>query len=80
MAQWVKQLVLSLLWLRPLLWRGFDPWPWNFHLLQMRPKEKKKKGIWYATSYIRKRGYKYIHTYMLIYFLNQRRKNKTKKK
>ena len=28
MAQWVKDLVLSLLWL------GFDPWPGNFHMPQ----------------------------------------------
>ena len=26
MAQWVKDLVLSLQWLGLLLWRGFDPW------------------------------------------------------
>ena len=26
-AQWVEELVLSLLWLRSLLWHGFDPWP-----------------------------------------------------
>ena len=32
MAQRVKDLVLSLLWLRSLLGRGFDPWPRNFHM------------------------------------------------
>ena len=26
-AQWVKDLALPLLWLRLLLWHGFDPWP-----------------------------------------------------
>ena len=26
-TQWVKDPVLSLLWLGLLLWRGFDPWP-----------------------------------------------------
>ena len=26
MAQWVKDLVLALLWLRLLLWREFGPW------------------------------------------------------
>ena len=25
-AQWVKDLALSLLWLRSLLWYKFDPW------------------------------------------------------
>ena len=37
MAQWVKGTVLSLLWLR------FDPWPWNFCMLWVGPKRKKKK-------------------------------------
>ena len=37
MAQWVKDLVLS------LLWRGFDPQPRNFHMLRVWPKKKKKK-------------------------------------
>ena len=27
MAQWVKDPVLLLLWLRSLLWLRFDPWP-----------------------------------------------------
>ena len=30
MAQWVKDLALSLQWLGSLLWCGFDPW----HMLQ----------------------------------------------
>ena len=25
-----------------LLWRGFDPWPRNFHMLKAQPKKKKK--------------------------------------
>ena len=29
-AQWVKDLALSLLWLRSLLWRRVHPWPGNF--------------------------------------------------
>ena len=29
MVQWVKDLALSLLWLRLLLWHRFDPWPGN---------------------------------------------------
>ena len=32
MAQWVKDLALSLLWFRLLLWHRFDPWPWNFFI------------------------------------------------
>ena len=30
MAQQVKDLALSLLWLGALLWFGFRPWLWNF--------------------------------------------------
>ena len=42
MAQWIRDLVLSLLWLRSLLLRhGFDPWPENFLMSQACPKEKK---------------------------------------
>lgn len=33
MAQQVKDLVLSLLWFRSLLWRGFYPGSGNFHML-----------------------------------------------
>ena len=33
MAQQVKDLVLSMLWLGLLLWCTFDPWPRNFHML-----------------------------------------------
>ena len=38
----VKDLALSLLWLRLLLWHGFDPWPRNFHMPWVLPKKKKK--------------------------------------
>ena len=37
MAQQVKDLVLSLLWLRLLLWLGFDPWPQNFCIPWAQP-------------------------------------------
>ena len=37
MAQQVKDLVLTLLFLRSLLSYGFDPWPRNFHLPWMQP-------------------------------------------
>ena len=36
-AQQVKDLALSLLWLR------FDPWPGNIHMLWAQPKKKKRK-------------------------------------
>ena len=42
-AQQVKDLVLSLLWLWLLLQRGFDPWARNVHMVQAWPKKKKKK-------------------------------------
>ena len=41
MAQQVKDLVLSLLRLWFLLWRGFDPWPRNFHMPWAQPKQTK---------------------------------------
>ena len=40
-AQWVKDPVLSLQWLRSLLWRGFNPWPGNFHMLRVQPRKKR---------------------------------------
>ena len=43
MVQWVKDPVLSLLWLGSLVWCGFGPWPRNFCVLQAWPKGKKKK-------------------------------------
>ena len=45
MAQQVKDLV-SLLWLRSLLWRRFDPWPGNFrrpHGCSKKKKEEEEK-------------------------------------
>ena len=41
-AQWVKDLVLSLLWLKSLLRHGFEPWPGNFCMPQAWPKKKKR--------------------------------------
>ena len=36
--------LVSLQWLRSLLWHGFDPWPANFHMLWVRhPPQKKNK-------------------------------------
>ena len=42
MVRQVKDLALSLLWIRLLLWPEFDPWPKNFHVLQVWPKQKTK--------------------------------------
>ena len=42
-AKGVKDLVLSLQWLGSLLWHGFDPWPKNFNMLRVLPKNKKQK-------------------------------------
>ena len=39
----VKDLALTLLWLRLLLWCRFDPWPGNFHMLWVQPQKKKKE-------------------------------------
>ena len=44
MAQQVKDLALSLLWLRLLLWHGFDPRPRVSCIPWAQPKKKKKKG------------------------------------
>ena len=37
MVQQVKDLALLLQQLGPLLWRGFDLWTRNFHMLQTQP-------------------------------------------
>lgn len=34
MAQWVKDLPLSLPW-----WYGLNPWLWHFHMPQVQPKK-----------------------------------------
>ena len=53
MAQWVKDPVLSLLWLGLLLWCGFHPWPWELSCAmygcgQKLPKTKKKKKTFWS--------------------------------
>ena len=42
MVQPVKDLALSLQWLRLLLWHRFDPWPGNSHISQMWQKTNKQ--------------------------------------
>ena len=39
--QQVKDLALSLLWLRSLLSLTLDPWPGNFHMRGHKPREQK---------------------------------------
>ena len=41
-VQAVKDLALPQLWRMSQLWLGFDPWPWNFHMLLVLPQ---KNGI-----------------------------------
>ena len=43
-VQLVKDPVLSLLQLGSLLWHMFNPWPGNFHILQVQPKKERKEG------------------------------------
>ena len=46
MAQQIKDPALLPQWLGSLLWLGFDPWPWNFHLpwaWQNKTKQNKTK-------------------------------------
>lgn len=35
-SQWIKDLALSLQWLRSLLWCRFNPWPWKFFQTEER--------------------------------------------
>ena len=44
----VKDLMLSLQWLGSLLWCGFNPWPWNFHVPWVEPKPKRYKCILFS--------------------------------
>ena len=39
----VKDLALSLLWLRLQLWHGLDPWPRNFYIPQAWPRERERE-------------------------------------
>ena len=53
-VQWIKDPVLSLLWLRLQLWFGFSPWPMNFHTPWVQPLKKLKKKILYKRTSINK--------------------------
>ena len=45
LVQWVKDLVLLLLWQRVQLWLKFDSWPGNFQVPQVWMKKKRKEII-----------------------------------
>ena len=45
MAQWVKDLVLSLQWLGLLLWLRFSPLARDFHMHSQKKKKKILKSI-----------------------------------
>ena len=66
-TQWMKDPVLSMLWLQSLLWRRFDPWPRNFHMMQVRP----KKINMHTNIFLKreKRHFIYIYIYIYIYIL-----------
>ena len=44
MAQWVKDLALSLEWAGYLLWHRFDPWLGNFYMPWAQPPPPPKKN------------------------------------
>ena len=45
LVQWVKDSASSLQRLGSLLWRGFDPWPGNFQMLWVWPKQTNKTTL-----------------------------------
>ena len=52
MVQLVKDLVLSLMWLRLLLWHRFNPWPQEFlHAMDAVKKEIKKENTVQSQEY-----------------------------
>ena len=42
-GEWVKDPALPQLWHCSKMWLGLDPWPRNFHRLQVQPKKEGKK-------------------------------------
>ena len=56
LVQWVKDLALLQLWCRPQRRLGFDPWPENFHMLQVQPKKGKNE---FLSQFIGNEPYKY---------------------
>ena len=46
----MKDLALLLMWLQLLLWHGFDPWPWNFHVPLHDQKKTDKNELIHKTE------------------------------
>ena len=59
MAQGVKDLTLSLLRLELLLWQGFRPWPRNFHMLWVQPKNNNNNNN-HQSLHISLNGFSYL--------------------
>ena len=53
-GQQAKDPVLSLLWLRSLSWRGFNPWPQNLHALGVAKKNSESVGQRSAHTFLKK--------------------------
>ena len=66
MVQWVKDLGLSLLWLRSLLWHGFDYWPGDCCMLQEWPKKKKSYSLLSTKGTIRCFGIVLVRTIVCV--------------
>ena len=58
-AQWVKDLAVSVMWLGSVLWHGprFDPWPGNFCMLWVQPKKKKADFVEENNKIVDARGW-----------------------
>ena len=69
MVKQVKDMVLSLLWLRLLLWHRFDPWPRNFHMPGELPKKTKKKKQKKQKTHTHTQIHIYIKKYMYIFYI-----------
>ena len=55
MAQWVKDLAMSPLWLRLTLLHRFNCWPGNFHMLWVQPQTNKMQLEILTLSEVRKK-------------------------
>ena len=63
MAHWVKDLALSHLWCRLLLWLRFDPWPgtstcYGWTLLKKKEREREAQRETQVGEYVRRKGEK----------------------
>ena len=60
MAQWVKDLALSLQQIGLLLCCWFDSWSGNFHMLQVQPKTKQNKTNSITKNSVTKQKFIYV--------------------